>query len=78
MHTPGHTLESMCILLLDKKGKEHAVFTGDTLFVGDVGRPDLTGTTSTLTSADLAGFMYDSLQNRKSPLSHDCVHCQQS
>jgi glyoxylase-like metal-dependent hydrolase (beta-lactamase superfamily II)/rhodanese-related sulfurtransferase len=64
LHTPGHTLESICILLSDKDNQSHCVFTGDTLFVGDVGRPDLTGATSTLTSMDLAGFLYESLQKK--------------
>ena len=64
LHTPGHTLESLCILLSDKDNQSHCVFTGDTLFVGDVGRPDLTGATSTLTSMDLAGFLYESLQKK--------------
>lgn len=73
MHTPGHTLESICILLLDENGKENAVFTGDTLFVGDVGRPDLTGATSTLTSRDLAGYMYDSLQSKIVNLPKDTI-----
>ncbi len=60
MHTPGHTPESSCYLLFDKDGNEHAVFTGDTLFVGDVGRPDL-AIKSDLTEKDLAGMLYDSL-----------------
>ena len=62
LHTPGHTLESSCYLLLDEKGKEHAVFTGDTLFVGDVGRPDLLD--GILSQDDMAGMLFDSL-NRK-------------
>jgi len=63
LHTPGHTLESTCYLLKDEAGQPHAVFTGDTLFVGDVGRPDL-AVSSELTSEDLAGMLYDSLRNK--------------
>jgi hydroxyacylglutathione hydrolase len=62
LHTPGHTPESSCFLLFDEKGKEHAVFTGDTLFVGDVGRPDLLD--GVMSQDELAGMLYDSL-NRK-------------
>lgn len=63
LHTPGHTMESTCYLLLDENGEEQAVFTGDTLFIGDVGRPDL-AQKSDLTMADLAGHLYDSLRNK--------------
>jgi hydroxyacylglutathione hydrolase len=63
LHTPGHTMESTCYLLLDENDKETAVFTGDTLFIGDVGRPDL-AQKSDLTMADLAGHLYDSLRNK--------------
>jgi glyoxylase-like metal-dependent hydrolase (beta-lactamase superfamily II)/rhodanese-related sulfurtransferase len=63
LHTPGHTPESTCYLLLDETGKEHAVFTGDTLFVGDVGRPDLLD--GKMSKEQLAGMMYDSLQKLK-------------
>lgn len=63
LHTPGHTLESSCYLLIDENGKEAAIFTGDTLFIGDVGRPDL-AIKSDLTREDLAGMMYDSLRNK--------------
>lgn len=63
LHTPGHTMESVCYLLFDEEGKEHALFTGDTLFVGDVGRPDL-AVKSDLTQEDLAGLLYDSLTKR--------------
>lgn len=63
LHTPGHTMESTCYLLYDENGKESAVFTGDTLFIGDVGRPDL-AQKSDLTMADLAGHLYDSLRNK--------------
>lgn len=62
LHTPGHTLESTCYLLFDEHGKEYCVFTGDTLFVGDVGRPDLFS--GNLSKEDLAAMMYDSLNNK--------------
>jgi glyoxylase-like metal-dependent hydrolase (beta-lactamase superfamily II)/rhodanese-related sulfurtransferase len=62
LHTPGHTPESSCYLLLDEHGKEHAIFTGDTLFVGDVGRPDLLD--GVMTREELAGMLYDSLNNK--------------
>jgi hydroxyacylglutathione hydrolase len=64
LHTPGHTLESTCYLLREESGKPHAVFTGDTLFVGDVGRPDLSQQEAALTKEDLAGMLYDSLQTK--------------
>lgn len=66
LHTPGHTLESTCYLLRDEAGKQHAVFTGDTLFVGDVGRPDLSS--GDLTKEELASLMYDSIQQKIAPL----------
>ncbi len=72
LHTPGHTLESSCFLLIDENGKNHAVFTGDTLFVGDVGRPDL-AIKSDLTIDDLAGMMYDSLNSKIKPLADDVI-----
>src|SRR5215217_2421801 len=62
LHTPGHTLESTCYLLKDENGKDYCVFTGDTLFVGDVGRPDLAQKGADLTMEDLAGMLYESLQ----------------
>lgn len=62
LHTPGHTLESSCYLLRDENGKPHALFTGDTLFVGDVGRPDLSS--GNMTKEELASIMYDSLRNK--------------
>jgi hydroxyacylglutathione hydrolase len=68
LHTPGHTLESTCYLLNDESGKPHAVFTGDTLFVGDVGRPDLSQNGSELTVDDLAGMLFNSLQTKLLPL----------
>lgn len=64
LHTPGHTLESSCYLLLDENDKPHAIFTGDTLFVGDVGRPDLSQN-SDITQNDLAGMLYGSLKKIK-------------
>jgi hydroxyacylglutathione hydrolase len=73
LHTPGHTLESACYLLKDEAGKAHAVFTGDTLFVGDVGRPDLAQEGNSLTMDDLAGMLYDSLQTRILPLADDVI-----
>lgn len=63
LHTPGHTLESVTYLLIDENGKNHAVFTGDTLFLGDVGRPDL-AVKSDLTEKDLAGMLYQSLRSK--------------
>ena len=73
LHTPGHTLESTCYLLKDATGKDHCVFTGDTLFVGDVGRPDLAQKGADLTMADLAGMMYDSLHSKIIPLADDVI-----
>ena len=61
LHTPGHTMESTTYLLKDEHGKPHAIFSGDTLFIGDVGRPDLAQKMGSLTQEDLAGFLYDSL-----------------
>jgi hydroxyacylglutathione hydrolase len=73
LHTPGHTLESTCYLLKDPSGRDHCVFTGDTLFVGDVGRPDLAQKGSELTMDDLAGMMYDSIQNKIMNLGDDVI-----
>ncbi len=72
LHTPGHTLESSCYLLSDENGKEQALFTGDTLFIGDVGRPDL-ALKSDLSIHDLAGMLYDSLRNKILPLPDDLI-----
>jgi glyoxylase-like metal-dependent hydrolase (beta-lactamase superfamily II)/rhodanese-related sulfurtransferase len=72
LHTPGHTLESSCYLIIDESGKEHAVFTGDTLFVGDVGRPDL-AIKSNLTQEDLAGMLYESLNSKIKTLGDDVI-----
>ncbi|MFK7936602.1 MAG: rhodanese-like domain-containing protein [Saprospiraceae bacterium] len=73
LHTPGHTPESTCYLLLDENGKEKAVFTGDTLFIGDVGRPDLAQANTGLTSEDLAGWLFDSLRNKLMTLPDDVI-----
>ncbi len=72
LHTPGHTLESACYLLLDENQNPHAIFTGDTLFLGDVGRPDLAAK-SALTVQDLAGLLYDSLHSKILPLPDDLI-----
>ncbi|MFD1063973.1 rhodanese-like domain-containing protein [Winogradskyella litorisediminis] len=72
LHTPGHTLESSTYLLIDENGKDHAIFSGDTLFLGDVGRPDL-AIKSDLTKEDLAGMLYDSLRNKIMPLADDVI-----
>ena len=72
LHTPGHTLESTTYLLIDEQGKEHAIFTGDTLFIGDVGRPDL-AIKGNLTERDLAGMLYDSLYTKIIPLPDDVI-----
>lgn len=73
LHTPGHTLESSCYLLKNADGKNHCVFTGDTLFVGDVGRPDLAQKGEEITMNDLAGMMYDSIQKKLLPLENDVI-----
>lgn len=73
LHTPGHTLESACYLLKNEEGKDYCVFTGDTLFVGDVGRPDLAQKDEDLTMNDLAGQLYDSLQKKIIPLHDDVI-----
>ena len=72
LHTPGHTMESACYLLKDKEGKNHALFSGDTLFLGDVGRPDL-AQKGDITEKDLAGFLYESLQTKIMPLEDDVI-----
>lgn len=71
LHTPGHTMESSCYLLKDENGKDTAIFTGDTLFLGDVGRPDLAQKVANLTMEGLAGMLFDSLTNKIMPLSDD-------
>lgn len=72
LHTPGHTLESSSYLLIDENGKNHALFSGDTLFLGDVGRPDL-AIKSDLTKEDLAGMLYDSLRTKIMTLDDDVI-----
>lgn len=72
LHTPGHTMESSTYLLRDENGKDYAIFTGDTLFLGDVGRPDLAIKTD-LTREDLAGHLFDSLRNKIMPLADDVI-----
>lgn len=72
LHTPGHTMESSTFLLIDENGKNHAIFSGDTLFIGDVGRPDLAVKTD-LTKEDLAKKLYDSLRNKIMPLEDDVI-----
>ena len=73
LHTPGHTMESTTYLLRDEKGKDYAIFTGDTLFIGDVGRPDLAQKAGALTKEDLAGYLYDSLRNKIMPLADKVI-----
>jgi glyoxylase-like metal-dependent hydrolase (beta-lactamase superfamily II)/rhodanese-related sulfurtransferase len=73
LHTPGHTMESTTYLLLDETGREHAIFTGDTLFLGDVGRPDLSQKGADMTMEDLAGYAFDSLRNKIMPLPDDVI-----
>jgi hydroxyacylglutathione hydrolase len=73
LHTPGHTLESSCFLLKNEKGDAHCIFTGDTLFVGDVGRPDLAQKGAELTMQDLAGMLYESLQKKIIPLGDNVI-----
>lgn len=72
LHTPGHTMESTTYLLIDEEGKEHAIFSGDTLFIGDVGRPDL-AQKGTLTQNDLAGYLYDSLRTKIMTLPDEVI-----
>ena len=72
LHTPGHTLESSCLLLKDENGNDHALFSGDTLFLGDVGRPDL-AQKGDFSEQDLAGFLYDSLRNKVMVLADDVI-----
>jgi len=73
LHTPGHTMESTTYLVIDESGLEHAIFSGDTLFLGDVGRPDLAQKSGDLTIQDLAGYSYDSLRNKIMPLPDDVI-----
>jgi len=73
LHTPGHTLESSCYLLKDKNGKDYALFSGDTLFLGDVGRPDLAQKAANMTKEQLAGILFDSLRNKVMTLADDVI-----
>jgi glyoxylase-like metal-dependent hydrolase (beta-lactamase superfamily II)/rhodanese-related sulfurtransferase len=74
IHTPGHTLESTCYLLIDENGKQYGIITGDTLFIGDVGRPDLAqALVEDLTQEKLAGYLFDSLRNKIMPLADDLI-----
>jgi len=74
IYTPGHTLESTCYLLIDENGKEHGIITGDTLFIGDVGRPDLAqALVKDLNQDVLAGYLFDSLRNKIMPLADDLI-----
>lgn len=73
LHTPGHTMESCTFLLIDEKGNDHAIFSGDTLFLGDVGRPDLAQKSASMTQEELAGMLYDSLNSKIMPLSNDVI-----
>lgn len=73
LHTPGHTMESTTYLLRDSKGKDHAIFSGDTLFLGDVGRPDLAQKAAHMTQEELAGTLFDSLRSKIMPLADDVI-----
>ncbi len=73
LHTPGHTMESTCYLLRDASGKDHALFSGDTLFLGDVGRPDLAQKAADMTQEQLAETLYDSLRNKVMTLADDVI-----
>ena len=73
LHTPGHTMESTTYLLKDENGKDHAIFSGDTLFLGDVGRPDLAQKAASMTQEELAGLLYDSLRTKIMPLADDVI-----
>ena len=73
LHTPGHTMESTTFLLKDSTGKDHCIFSGDTLFLGDVGRPDLAQKSADMTMEDLAGLLYESLNNKIMPLADDVI-----
>tara|TARA_R110002051_G_scaffold189613_2_gene258826 strand:- start:9940 stop:11349 length:1410 start_codon:yes stop_codon:yes gene_type:complete len=73
LHTPGHTIESSTFLLRDENGKDHAIFSGDTLFLGDVGRPDLAQKSASMTQEELAGTLFDSLRSKIMPLADDVI-----
>lgn len=73
LHTPGHTMESSCYLLIDEQGNDYALFTGDTLFIGDVGRPDLAQKAANLTQEELAGLLYHSLRSKVMTLNDNVI-----
>jgi hydroxyacylglutathione hydrolase len=73
LHTPGHTMESTCYLLKDAAGNPHSLFSGDTLFLGDVGRPDLAQKAADMTQEQLAGMLFDSLMNKIMPLPNEVM-----
>ena len=73
LHTPGHTMESTTYLLRNEQGEDYAIFSGDTLFLGDVGRPDLAQKAANMTKEDLAGILYDSLRTKIMPLNDDVI-----
>ena len=73
LHTPGHTMESMSLVLIDENGNKPYLFSGDTLFIGDVGRPDLAVKSGSITEEDLAGFLFDSLRNKIMLLPDDII-----
>jgi glyoxylase-like metal-dependent hydrolase (beta-lactamase superfamily II)/rhodanese-related sulfurtransferase len=73
LHTPGHTMESTTFLLIDENGKDHAIFSGDTLFIGDVGRPDLAQKAASMTQEELAATLYHSLRNKIMTLADDVI-----
>lgn len=73
LHTPGHTMESSCYLLKDKTGKDYALFSGDTVFLGDVGRPDLAQKAAHMTQEELAGILFDSIRTKIMPLADDVI-----
>ena len=73
LHTPGHTMESTTYLLINEQGEHHAIFSGDTLFLGDVGRPDLAQKMGALTKEDLAGYLFDSLRSKIMPLRDEVI-----
>lgn len=73
LHTPGHTMESTTYLLRDEQGNDHAIFSGDTLFLGDVGRPDLAQKAADMTQEQLAGILFNSLRTKIMPLADDVI-----
>ena len=73
LHTPGHTMESSCFLLIDENGKDHSLFSGDTLFIGDVGRPDLAQKAASMTQEQLAAILYHSLRTQVMTLADDVI-----